>query len=748
MVNDAQLNYAALELPMGGWKASGLGSRHGPDGIRKYTKRQSLMVTPGYAPSRDAASLPLQRPGQRGDRRDLRGARDQRSVRRPPAGDAGGALRHLHPLARAAGRRGRPARLLGALGLARERCPRAVEVALLGAELDRRAGRRACARCSTRWPRTGWPRRPPQEAREQIVHGFCEPSPEALAGIATLRGPRRDALLRAARPRHRAQPDLGRDRLSRAPSSAPRRARATARGCAAPRGAERDDRGRRLHRRLGRRRRRDRRRARGGGQVGGRARGRATTTTTRDFDQLELSAYQRLYLNGGPFPTADGQVSIVAGAGVGGGTVVNWTNCLRTHDWVREEWATRARARGPRRPGVRRATSTRSSSGSRSTTTAATSTARTSGCGRRCEQLGYDFRLITRNAEPRPVRPRERRLHGLRRPVGLQALDREDLPASTRRPTAPRSSPAPRPSGCWSRTDARPASRRRGPTPTRRPANGAGSATAHRARAGGRRRRGLDRVAGAAAALGHRRARGRRLPAPAPDGRGDRLLRRAPELDAGARRRPALSHQFADTRRRLRLPDRVRAGDHRPVRRRAAVALGRRPQAADARVGARRAADRPHPRAGPRPGRRSTRPATPSPTIRSPTRSTSATSAPAVEQLIRIHEAAGRARDRRQRHAARRTGRRGDDLEAFIATLNDLADRPARVRHSSRPTRWAAAGWAATRRLRSPTRGASSTTRPASGSATRARSRAPRAPTRWLTIMALARRTAHAIAAA
>jgi choline dehydrogenase-like flavoprotein len=58
-----------------------------------------------------------------------------------------------------------------------------------------------------------------------------------------------------------------------------------------------------------------------------------------DFDQLELSAYQRLYLNGGPFPTADGQIAVVAGSCVGGGTVVNWTNCLRTHDWVRDEWA-------------------------------------------------------------------------------------------------------------------------------------------------------------------------------------------------------------------------------------------------------------------------------------------------------------------------------------------------------------------------------------------------------------------------
>jgi acyl-CoA reductase-like NAD-dependent aldehyde dehydrogenase len=44
-VNDAQINYSALNLPMGGWKTSGLGSRHGANGIRKYTKVQSLMVT-------------------------------------------------------------------------------------------------------------------------------------------------------------------------------------------------------------------------------------------------------------------------------------------------------------------------------------------------------------------------------------------------------------------------------------------------------------------------------------------------------------------------------------------------------------------------------------------------------------------------------------------------------------------------------------------------------------------------------
>ena len=59
-VNDAQINYVALELPMGGWKSSGLGSRHGADGIRKYTKKQSLLVT-RFAPKRDLHMLPYSR---------------------------------------------------------------------------------------------------------------------------------------------------------------------------------------------------------------------------------------------------------------------------------------------------------------------------------------------------------------------------------------------------------------------------------------------------------------------------------------------------------------------------------------------------------------------------------------------------------------------------------------------------------------------------------------------------------------
>jgi acyl-CoA reductase-like NAD-dependent aldehyde dehydrogenase len=44
-VNDANVNYFVYELPMGGWKDSGLGVRHGAAGIRKYTRQQAILVT-------------------------------------------------------------------------------------------------------------------------------------------------------------------------------------------------------------------------------------------------------------------------------------------------------------------------------------------------------------------------------------------------------------------------------------------------------------------------------------------------------------------------------------------------------------------------------------------------------------------------------------------------------------------------------------------------------------------------------
>jgi acyl-CoA reductase-like NAD-dependent aldehyde dehydrogenase len=56
-VNDAFLHYVALEAPMGGWKTSGLGARHGAGGIRKYCAQQTIMIT-RIAPKRDPHMFP------------------------------------------------------------------------------------------------------------------------------------------------------------------------------------------------------------------------------------------------------------------------------------------------------------------------------------------------------------------------------------------------------------------------------------------------------------------------------------------------------------------------------------------------------------------------------------------------------------------------------------------------------------------------------------------------------------------
>ena len=55
------INYTALELPMGGAKASGLGSRHGAGGIRKYCSQQAIVVTPRLALKRELHMFPYKR---------------------------------------------------------------------------------------------------------------------------------------------------------------------------------------------------------------------------------------------------------------------------------------------------------------------------------------------------------------------------------------------------------------------------------------------------------------------------------------------------------------------------------------------------------------------------------------------------------------------------------------------------------------------------------------------------------------
>ncbi len=58
-----------------------------------------------------------------------------------------------------------------------------------------------------------------------------------------------------------------------------------------------------------------------------------------DFQQQELEATQRLFLDSGQTSTRDVGVGILAGACIGGGTTVNWQTSLRTPDSVRDEWS-------------------------------------------------------------------------------------------------------------------------------------------------------------------------------------------------------------------------------------------------------------------------------------------------------------------------------------------------------------------------------------------------------------------------
>ncbi|MGH2981578.1 MAG: GMC family oxidoreductase N-terminal domain-containing protein [Solirubrobacterales bacterium] len=123
-----------------------------------------------------------------------------------------------------------------------------------------------------------------------------------------------------------------------------------------------------------------------------------------DFNMLELWAFQNLYYRGGPTPTADLNVSMQAGATVGGGTTINWTNCLRTRPWVREQWATEFGLEGVDGPEFERHTD---------------AVMQRIGANDRCsdyngptqrmkegaERLGWSFERVIRNADPATYTP-------------------------------------------------------------------------------------------------------------------------------------------------------------------------------------------------------------------------------------------------------------------------------------------------------------------------------------------------------
>jgi choline dehydrogenase-like flavoprotein len=123
-----------------------------------------------------------------------------------------------------------------------------------------------------------------------------------------------------------------------------------------------------------------------------------------DFNMLELWAFQNLYYRGGPTPTADLNISMQAGFTVGGGTTVNWTNCLRTRPWVREQWAQEFGLEGVDGPEFDRHTDAvmeRIGANDRCSDYNGPTLRMKEGA----ERLGWSFERVVRNADPESYSP-------------------------------------------------------------------------------------------------------------------------------------------------------------------------------------------------------------------------------------------------------------------------------------------------------------------------------------------------------
>jgi choline dehydrogenase-like flavoprotein len=62
-------------------------------------------------------------------------------------------------------------------------------------------------------------------------------------------------------------------------------------------------------------------------------------TSERDYRQLEIEASTTMMYRNGLSLSADGNIGLLAGATLGGGTTINWHNCVRPSAEVRREWA-------------------------------------------------------------------------------------------------------------------------------------------------------------------------------------------------------------------------------------------------------------------------------------------------------------------------------------------------------------------------------------------------------------------------
>jgi len=116
-----------------------------------------------------------------------------------------------------------------------------------------------------------------------------------------------------------------------------------------------------------------------------------------DFHQLELPGMFELYLGGGLAASEDGSIAILAGSTLGGGTVVNYMNCIRTPEHIRREWAAMG-VEGIDEPGYEaHLDAIWQRLGVNDTATSQNRThKKLIGA---CEQLGFSHRALTRNAD-------------------------------------------------------------------------------------------------------------------------------------------------------------------------------------------------------------------------------------------------------------------------------------------------------------------------------------------------------------
>jgi choline dehydrogenase-like flavoprotein len=123
-----------------------------------------------------------------------------------------------------------------------------------------------------------------------------------------------------------------------------------------------------------------------------------------DFKQLELAGMFELYLGGGLAASEDGSIAVLAGSTLGGGTVVNYMNCIRTPERIRAEWASMG-IDGLDSPDFDR--HIEAIWERLSVNDGATSQNRThKKLIAACDELGYPHRALTRNADPSCDDPR------------------------------------------------------------------------------------------------------------------------------------------------------------------------------------------------------------------------------------------------------------------------------------------------------------------------------------------------------